>query len=182
MLYFVTGNKHKVTSAALVPDTFHIPFVMKDISLTEIQSSSMEEITQRKGEEAFRIIPKPLVVKDDGWYITALNGFPGPYMRYINEWFTEKDFLNLLQDKPTREIIFCEVVCYIDKTQTKLFLNKLRARLRTEPIGNGSPFTRLVTFREDNKSMAECENKKIPFYEEKSVWDMFASWYKKTIF
>lgn len=36
----------------------------------------------------------------------TLGGLPGPHMKFINEWFTPQDFLNLMQGKVGRTISF----------------------------------------------------------------------------
>ncbi len=177
MLYFVTGNKHKISSAQLYLSRFNIAFEAKHLPITEIQSTSIEEIAQHKAREAFAQLKQPLIIKDDGWLITALNGFPGPYMRYINEWFTTDDFLNLLKHKNNKEVIFHEVVCYIDKNQTKTFSNKIVGKFLTKPQGSAAPFMEISTFRKDNKTVAEANTEGIPEFDQRTIWNEFAKWY-----
>ncbi len=178
MLYFVTGNKEKIFHARLKLDPEGITFTPKDLPLKEIQSESIKEIAIDKAEQAYKLLQKPLIVKDDGWFIESLNGFPGPFMKYINSWLTVKDIQHLMKDKKNRTILFHEVIIYIDNTQTKQFSNKISGELLDEPRGNNLPFSELSTFRKDRKSMAECINEGIDPFDEHKIWNDFADWYK----
>lgn len=180
MLCFVTENRDKIANATTILSGYNIQISARHAHLDELQSDSLEYIIRHKAQQAFQIVRQPLVVKDDGWYITALNGFPGPYMRYINQWLTEQDFLNLLKPHTNKEVVFREFVCYLDQKQQKIFSHEARAQFLTTPRGNGVPSTRLVTFRKDGKTMAECSNAGIHFMEAaESVWHQFAPWYTK---
>lgn len=179
MLYFVTGNKHKIDTAKRQLSPQGIIFEAKSLSIIEIQSHTMEDIAKDKAEKAFAQLKQPLIIKDDGWFITALNGFPGPYMRYINEWFTSKDFLNLMQGKENREVIFHEVLYYIDKNQQKSFTAKAKGNVLKEVKGTGLPSNSVFSFKENGTSIAECTNQNIDFLEKHKIWNDFARWYKQ---
>ena len=68
-------------------------------------------------------------MNDSGWFITALNGFPGSYLRYMNKWFTSDEYLKILEGKKTREVILKEVLCYIDSKQIKTFSGEVRGQI-----------------------------------------------------
>lgn len=101
---FITTNAEKIKSAKHYLDPLNIPFSTQSLDLTEIQSSSIEEIAKFKAHQAFAILKKPVLVSDHGWAFHALNGFPGAYMKEVNKWFTPQDFLNLLKDKQDRSV------------------------------------------------------------------------------
>lgn len=179
MLYFVTGNLPKFDNANIVLQEYGLQLVQKDLPVVEIQSHSLEDIAEYKAEQAYAQLKKPLVVKDDGWYFTALNGFPGSYMRYMNEWLLPEDFLRLLKPYKNREIIFRDGLCYKDEKIEKIFTNTIKGRVLTQPKGKGVSCAQICTFRKDNKTMAECINEGIHFTDSKvSVWHEFAKWYK----
>lgn len=58
------------------------------------------------------ILNSPLFVNDLYWEIPSLNGFPGGYMKDIVEWFSARDFINLLSSKNDRRILCHECVIY----------------------------------------------------------------------
>lgn len=182
MLYFVTGNQHKINSAHIVLDPLGIFFETINLPLIEIQSASIEKIALSKVEQAYDKLQKPLIIKDDGWHIDALNGFPGPYMKYVNEWFTVEDYQNLLRSKINKKVIFTEVLSYKDNKQTKVFRGDIVGHYLDNPAGKAShPFMELVTFRNDGLTMAEAVNKGLLEFEESTAWKDFAKWYKSTI-
>lgn len=180
MLYFVTGNKHKISSAKLHLSPFDIAFETTELPLIEIQSTSIEEIATQKAHDAFAILKQPLVIKDDGWLIHGLNGFPGPYMRYVNEWLTTEDFIHLLKDKENKDVTFYEVVCYKDARTLQLFTNKIPGKVLDKPQGSALPFMELCTFRNDRKSMAQCVNENISEFDHPAIWGKFGEWYQTT--
>lgn len=55
------------------------------LELPEIQSLDLLEVLHAKGEEALRRLGRPLVVEETGLFLSALNGFPGPLVK----WFLE---------------------------------------------------------------------------------------------
>ncbi len=180
MLYFVTENQEKFNNANIILKNFSLQLQAKKLDIIEIQSDSLEKIAEDKARQAYTSIRQPLVVKDDGWYIPSLNGFPGSYMKYMNQWLSPDDFLNLLRPYKDKEIIFKDALCYVDATQQKIFTNTIHGYILNEPKGEGVSMARLATFRKDGKTMAECINKNIHFAdEENSVWNEFGKWYRK---
>lgn len=180
MLYFVTENQDKIKDANLVLQEYQFSLEGKGMSLLKIQSDSQNEIILHKAKYAFDQLHHPLVVKDDAWYFSALRGFPGAYMKYVNEWFTAEDFLNLLKPYPNKEIIFSEHICYIDEKRVKVFSRNVKGTVLTESQGKGKPSMTIVSFRKDRKSMAACVNEGVHFMETgSSVWHDFAKWYKE---
>ena len=97
-LLFSTGNTGKVSTAQSVCDMFDIQLVPAPVEIIEIQSETGEPIARHKAQEAYRQLQQPLVVTDDSWIIPGLNGFPGPYMKSMNEWFTPEIWLHLTKD------------------------------------------------------------------------------------
>jgi XTP/dITP diphosphohydrolase len=180
MLYFVTENKPKFDNANILLKKHGIQVKQKKLPLLEIQTDSLEEIALYKARQAFEKVKKPLIVKDDGWYITALKGFPSVYMKYVNQWLGPEDFLRLIKPYRNREIIFKEALCYIDDKKHKVFLNSIPGKIVKKPKGEAVASAMISTFRKDDKTMAECINEEIHFSDsEKSAWHDFVQWYKK---
>lgn len=179
MLFYITSNKNKVINANIALQKHNITLKAKAHPFVEIQSNSLEEIAQVKAQQAYEVIKEPLVVNDTAWKIEALNGFPGIYMQYINNWFTAKDFLNLIKPYSNRTVFINQAICYIDKDQIKVITRKIKGFIRKIPQGEGRPSETIFSFRSDNKSMAQCQNENIYFIEgDKNIWDDFAEWYK----
>lgn len=78
----VTGNRGKLAEARLLLGT---DLEAAEVDLPEIQSLSYLEIVKAKADEAWRRLGRPLVVEEAGLDLTALNGFPGPLVKWMLE-------------------------------------------------------------------------------------------------
>lgn len=174
---FITSNSEKISTARIYLDPLGIEFDSRDIDLIEPQIASVEEISKFKAKQAFDILKAPVVVSDHGWAITALNGFPGPYMKFINKWFGTDDFLRLLAGYEDRSVVKTEVISYADQNGVKSFAQEIPGLLLTEPKGEGLPMMKLTTFLSSQKSVAECLNEGIdPTNGKLNLWKDFSEW------
>ncbi len=55
------------------------------IDLPEVQSLDLLEVLEGKADEAWRRLQRPLVVEETGLELVALNGFPGPLVKWMLE-------------------------------------------------------------------------------------------------
>lgn len=76
----VTGNAGKLAEARRL-STFRMD--AEPIDLPELQSLSLEEVVRAKADEAWRRLQRPLVVEETGLELRALNGFPGPLVKWM---------------------------------------------------------------------------------------------------
>jgi non-canonical purine NTP pyrophosphatase (RdgB/HAM1 family) len=81
-LLFVTGNPGKLAEARRLAGR-EIQSVAVD--LPEMQSLSFEEILREKLAIAHAGLERPVVVEEAGLELAALNGFPGPLVRWMLE-------------------------------------------------------------------------------------------------
>ena len=182
MIFYITSNKNKIATATRLLEPFGIKVEgLKVDGITEPQTEDIEEISKAKAQQAFEKVQKPLIVSDGSWIIPALNGFPGPYMAFINKWFTSQDFLNLMKDKKNKEIILKECVTYIDKDQTKTFISEIKAFFVKEESGKATPIDQVISFREDGKTVAQCENEGLPRIPQSGLWNEVGEWLKTNI-
>lgn len=93
MLYFITGNKNKFeeVKAALAP----INIEQLDIDLPEIQEFDAKEILKAKLEEALAHQKGEFIVEDTSLYIDALNGLPGPLIKWFMKALGRKGIAEL---------------------------------------------------------------------------------------
>lgn len=81
-LYFITGNKNKLAEVqALLPQVQQL-----DIDLAEIQEINPHKIIEAKLQEALKHKEGEFIVEDTSLYFDALNGLPGPLIK----WFSHK--------------------------------------------------------------------------------------------
>src|SRR5690606_16199988 len=112
----------------------------------EIQSTNPNAISVDKAEKAYRLVEKPLVVTDTFWRIPALNGFPGPYMKEVANWFTSEDFLSIMEKKENRQIFFSENITYKDDKTVKQFSQEYEGIIVTKPRGTGNSIENVAEF------------------------------------
>lgn len=180
MLLYITSNQHKVETANKHLEPFGLTVEgMKIDGIIEPQAESAAEISESKAKQAFEKVKKPLIVSDGSWMITALNGFPGPYMAFVNKWFTTQDFLNLMKDKENKEIVLRESVTYIDENQIKTFVADTKGLLLEEASGHATPLDQIMTFREDRKSAAQCNDENLVRIPQNELWEDVGKWLKE---
>lgn len=111
---FVTSNTGKVASLNHLLDTKHYTVVQETIDIPEIQADTALEIVTHKATFAYQKLSKPLIVQDSAFHINALSGFPGPYIKYINETIGIEGVLQLMSGVEDRSAYFEQALVYID--------------------------------------------------------------------
>lgn len=54
-----------------------------ELDLPELQSLDMEVVVRAKAAHAWRAVRQPLVVEETGLELAAMNGFPGPLVKWM---------------------------------------------------------------------------------------------------
>jgi non-canonical purine NTP pyrophosphatase (RdgB/HAM1 family) len=79
---FVTGNPDKAAEARrIVGPTLQV----ESVDLPEIQSLDPHEVVRAKAREAFSQLRRAVVVEETSLELAALNGFPGPLVKWMLE-------------------------------------------------------------------------------------------------
>jgi XTP/dITP diphosphohydrolase len=78
----VTGNRGKIAEARLA---LGMEIEAVEVDLPEIQALDLLEVLREKAEAAWNALHRPLVVEDAGLELLALNGFPGPLVKWMLE-------------------------------------------------------------------------------------------------
>ena len=79
----VTGNPKKLEEARRLCGDRLGELAHVALDLPEPQSLDLLEVLQAKGDEAWRRLQVPLVVEETGLELPALNGFPGPLVKWM---------------------------------------------------------------------------------------------------
>lgn len=116
-IIYVTGNKLKFDVARKSIAGSEFKLVQKKLDTPEIQSTDVREIASFSAKWASDKLQKTVAVSDAGFYIEALNGFPGPFIKYINKWLTPADMLKLMRSQKNRrvEVRSCLGYCEVGK-------------------------------------------------------------------
>lgn len=124
---YVTGNEEKFHIALKAFQDTGIELIQRKIHTPEIQHTEVSEIAKFSARYAWKQLKEPVIVNDAGFYFTGLNGFPGPFIKYINQWLKTEDILKLLEGKSDRGIIVKDCLAYCSAEGiVKVFENERR--------------------------------------------------------
>jgi len=158
------------------------------LDIDEIQGEEPEVIIRDKAQKAFDELGQPVIVTDDSWAIAALGGFPGPYMKSINHWFSADDFMRLMKGKKDRGITLIQMLAYCDGLETVVFRSDIPGTIPEHPAGNyGPPIMKVVALDGDNgKTISEVyddgkANELDRLHKRSDAWQTFATWYKQKV-
>ncbi len=135
-LALVTGNKHKLEEAREVLSSYGIDLYMAGLEKIEIQADSLSKIAVVAARHAWEFLGKPLIVDDSGLFIEALNGFPGPYSRYVYDTLGVDGILKLLSDEKNRRACFKTAVTLILPPLEMVFEGETCGIITTRPRGS----------------------------------------------
>ena len=174
-LVFVTGNELKFQVAAQALQGSGISLEQKSLPVPEIQSRHLEEIASWSADWACRQLSQSVVVTDAGFSIEALNGFPGPFIKFVNEWFSAEDYLSLMRDKPNRRVIAQDCLAYCQPGEKPIVFNKFYSgEMATKPgRQNGTPMDQL--FIPEGYSLPISD---IPVDEMVAYWSNATTWHE----
>jgi len=176
---YVTGNIGKFENAQKFFNQFNIDVQQLSIKVEEIQSGDSLEIAIAKAEAAYAQVKRPLFVNDASWIIPALGGFPGPFMKFVNQWFKLQDFINLMTDNEDRRIILKDSIVYINESGHTVFTHEHVGEILNEvaTFDYKHPTDVVVSLSKDHSSIAEEKSKGGFFIEdEDAVWKEFVTW------
>ena len=132
---FITGNQHKADALTRV---LGLPLAHRAVDLTEIQSTSLEEIVEHKVRQAYMVARCPVLVEDVALGFTALGGLPGPFVKFFVEAPNGLEKLcRMLDGFDDRSAVAACVFGYYDGQRVKLFRAELHGAISEHPIGDG---------------------------------------------
>ena len=103
-----TGNIGKYNIANNIFKEKGLNLMQEKIETPEIQSYNVEDVSAYSALYASKTLNKPVIKSDVGYFISALNGFPGPFVKYINGMLSSEEILKLMENKVDRTIILKE--------------------------------------------------------------------------
>lgn len=176
-LLYITGNQDKILKAQEHFQPHAIEFEAVQIDIPELRRLSLEEVAIDKVQKAYGIVQRRLIVNNSGWNIPALRGFPGPYMREMNDWLDPEDFINLMSGHSDRRIILENLICFMDSNGHRIFRDEVVGKILFEKRGQGKNSDTVVSLTPDGKSIAELHNEGIPVAAHSNAYKEFAQWY-----
>jgi non-canonical purine NTP pyrophosphatase (RdgB/HAM1 family) len=108
MLYFITGNKNKFEEVrAILPDVEQL-----DINLPEVQEIDAHAIIKAKLLAALPHAKGEFIVEDTSLYLDALNGLPGPLIKWFLKTIGNDGLFNLVEKLGNKKAIAKTIIGY----------------------------------------------------------------------
>lgn len=134
---FITSNKHKVELAQESCKKYGIQLNQVSFDFKEIQTIDSEQVALDKALQYMKNAKNEFIIEDTGFYIEALNGFPGALFKYLFGFIGYDKFLKLMNGENNRKVYFKGVLVYANpKTnETKSFIGLVHGTLSQETRG-----------------------------------------------
>lgn len=186
-LLFATSNNEKFAIAQHLCESAGIALRQFSQDSDEIQSEDPEIIIRDKAARKYALAGnQPVIVSDDVWDIPALNGFPGPYMKSVDYWFSPQQIIDLMTHVTDRRIYLHQYLAYKDAETFKIFSHTFPAHIIKEPRGTyGKPAEKVISLDLDKGlTISEVYDKGVEqavarFVKETGAWQDFTLWYKE---
>ncbi len=117
-LTFITGN---VSKAAQLGQYLQIPINHTKLDISEIQSLDLEEVATAKACAAYAMLGSAVLVEDTALTFEALNGLPGPLVKWFLESLGNDGLARLLQGQSNRCALAETCFALCDENGVRIF-------------------------------------------------------------
>ena len=167
---FVTGNTGKWEIGRDIFANYGLELNQAKIETPEIQSLDVNEVASYSAQYVAQKLGPPVIKSDVGYYITALKGFPGPFIKYINQTLMEDDLLRLMEGIKDRSMVIRECLAYADPNGfTKCFTHEQKATIANQADGSGSSIDKIMILDGFTKTRAALDPKEVVEFWKKSL-------------
>ena len=182
-IVFVTHNKGKIASAQKQLAGVNVKIF--EYELDEPRSDDIKFISKAKVEEAYKLVKKPCISLDCGFWIEELNGFPRAFVNFSLETLGLEGILKLMEGKENRNCKFTECLSYYDGKEVHQFMGEHKGKISKEILGNDtnekwSDLWYIYIPSGYEKTLAQMtkeERATRKNYESKDAMKIFAKWY-----
>jgi non-canonical purine NTP pyrophosphatase, rdgB/HAM1 family len=113
-IVFVTGNAGKFAEIKEILNSVGIEAIQNKGDYPEIQADDLEPIAAASAKAAADDLGIPVLVDDSGIFIQALNGFPGPYSRFVEDHLGNPRILKLMENETNRDAFFKTTIAFCE--------------------------------------------------------------------
>ncbi|EKM59906.1 uncharacterized protein PHACADRAFT_138261 [Phanerochaete carnosa HHB-10118-sp] len=138
-LTFVTGNRMKLQEVRAILGNADIDLVSKELDVPEIQGTT-EEVAREKCRRAAELLQGPCITEDTALCFEALNGLPGPYIKFFIKELGLDGLNTLLQGFPTNNAWALCTFAYSDGPGTEPIIFEGRVNGRIVPPRGAEKF------------------------------------------
>ena len=184
-IIFVTHNKGKIATAK--KQLQEIDFKVFEYDLEEPRSDDIKYISKYKVMEAYKLVNKPCISLDSGFWIDELNGFPRAFVNFALDTIGIEGILKLMEGKENRACRFTECLSYYDGKELQQFMGSHEGVLAETILGKDSSekwsdlwyIYKPSGYDKTLAEMTESERNNRKKYESVSSMEVFAKWYKE---
>ena len=126
-LFMVTGNENKLREARQI-----LGIEMRQaevVDLHEIQTIDVEMAAEKKAEEAYMVIKKPLIVEDSGLIFKSWNGMPGALVKWFEESVGNEGLLKMLENFEDRSAVAQCFIGFHNGKEVKIAKGEVSGRI-----------------------------------------------------
>lgn len=115
---FATGNGGKAATLRrnLASEGVDVAVVQRPVELIEPQAFTAAEVAKVKALQAYETLREPVLVDDSSFHISALGGFPGPYIKYMLETVGVEGIMKFMSGQTDRSAYFMSSLVFIDES------------------------------------------------------------------
>ena len=176
-LFFASSNEHKFQEAERILANLGMQINLFKTTLEEIQSNNLNDIAEKKAINAYDLIQKPVIIEDDGLFINALDGFPGPYSSYVYDTIGNKGIMNLLENSEVRDAKFVSIIAYCDSDcDVKLFESSIPGKISSIIEKGGWGYDPIFIPDGESKTYANVSDKD-KFSHRSAALTKFSNWF-----
>ncbi len=168
-IYYVTGNELKMKVAKSIFEKHDIEVIQEDIDTPEIQSLDCKEVAEYSSKYAANLLNKPVLKNDSGFFIEALDGFPGALARYAEDTIKADGFIKLLEGKDNRNAYWIEVLSYCEPGKDPISFTSRSDGYISDVVkeGRGYDYDKIFIPKNDNRTFSEMsEEEQIAFFNQ----------------
>ena len=182
VIQFATKNKGKFDEASRVALKYGIELAQVSLEKYEIQDDDLKKIAAVAAEQARREVGVTAILAEDaGFFIDALNGFPGPYSSYVYRTLGINGVLRLLENVDRRGAHFACAVAYCDGDHTICFEGSVNGYVGFKPRGQqGFGFDPIfIPDQAEGRTFAEMDTDEKNQYSHRALaFSDFCKWMK----
>ena len=184
-IIFVTHNKGKIEEAK--KSLKNINFKIFEYDLEEPRSDDIIYISKYKVEQAYKLVKKPCISLDSGFWIDELNGFPKAFVNFVLDSIGIEGILKLMQGKENRKCKFTECLSYYNGKELHQFMGKHEGTLTNEILGTDTDkkwsdlwyIFKPYGYDKTLAQMTEKEREERKRFKSVNSMSEFAKWYIK---
>lgn len=111
-VFLVTTNEMKFENAQYVLKKYGVSVEQVKMDVPEVQSADITQVAAYSAKYAGERLNAATLKIDVAFEIRTLGGFPGPFVKYINQWLSPEKILCLMAPEEDRYAQFVDAVSF----------------------------------------------------------------------